>query len=325
MSAPASPVNSPQKSAIVSIADQSTRLDSTLDTTLGLSKYLSDSSLERSKNLTLPSYTQLLLDAKDTEPGPGQYPLPSSIGAQLDSTKESGPAAPMLAKNAKSWSKVFLGKQQQSMFLCRDSPGAVYNPKVLPSGGAIRLGKGTGRKSRSYETISPGPIYEVCGDPGKDSKSASMGYGERKQHLVGDPAIDCGPGTYDVASFIDHEHLSKSFGASYNDYPPIMQELVGRTSPGPGMCRYDFGKNLPQYRFSGKVKFGTGSRPRPRRNTNPPPGAYNAHKQYSVAKDACIDSQVWNYRAHRFGKPSMKPRMDLKRDAAYKELSWMMN
>jgi hypothetical protein len=86
--------------------------------------------------MTLPSYTQLLMEAKDTEPGPGQYPLPSSLGAQVDSTKESGPAAPMLAKNSKAWSKVFLGKQQQSMFLCRDSPGAVYNPKVLPSGGA---------------------------------------------------------------------------------------------------------------------------------------------------------------------------------------------
>jgi hypothetical protein len=231
----------------------------------------------------------------------------------------------MLAKNAKSWSKVFLGKQQQSMFLCRESPGAVYNPKVLPSGGAIRLGRGTGRASRNYETISPGPIYRVRSDPGKDAKSASMGYGERKQSLVGDPAIDCGPGTYDVPTFIDNEHLSKSFGVSYNDYPPIMQELVGRTSPGPGMCKYDFGKNLPQYRFSGKVKFGTGTRPKPRRNTNPPPGAYNAHLQYGVANGKCIDSQVWNYPSHRFGKPSMKPRLDLKAMKTYAEISWIMN
>jgi hypothetical protein len=307
---------------LVSIADQSTRLDTTLGTTLG--KSISDSSLQRSKNLVLPSVASLQ-ELKDTEPGPGQYPLPSSLGPQLESTKDSGPAAPMLAKNAKSWNKVFLGKQQQNIFLCRDSPGAVYNPKVLSKGGCINLGKTVGRAARSFETISPGPIYKVREDISKSCRSASMGYGERKQHLVGDPHIDCGPGTYDVPTFIDNEHLSKSFGIGYGDYPPLGSELVGRTSPGPGFCRYDFGKNLPQYRFSGKVKFGTGSRPRPRRNTNPPPGAYNAHKQYSVAKDACIDSQVWNYRAHRFGKPSMKPRMDLKRDAAYKELSWMMN
>jgi hypothetical protein len=231
----------------------------------------------------------------------------------------------MLAKNSNAWSKVFLGKQQQSMFLCRDSPGAVYNPKVLPSGGAINLGRTVGRKSRSYETISPGPIYHVETVTGRDAKSASLGYGERKQALNGDPHIDCGPGTYDVPSFIDNEHLSKSFGISYADYPPLLKELVGRTSPGPGICKYDFGKNLPQYRFSGKVKFGTGSRPRPRRNTNPPPGAYNAHHQYSVSKGKCIDSQVWNYQAHRFGKPSMKPRLDLKAMKTYAEISWMMN
>lgn len=37
-----------------------------------------------------------------------------------------------------------------------------------------------------------------------------------------------------------------SFGIAYSDYPPLGSELVGRTSPGPGLCKYDFGKNLPQ-------------------------------------------------------------------------------
>jgi hypothetical protein len=152
-----------------------------------------------------------------------------------------------------------------------------------------------------------------------------MGSGERKGQTFGDPHIDVGPGMYDVPSCLQADHLAKSFGISYADYGPLEKELLGRESPGPGIGKLDFGKNLPQYRFSGASKMGSGSRPKPKRNTNPPPGAYNAHKQYSVAKGKCIDSQVWNYPAHNFGKPSMKPRLDLKQMKMWSEIGWAMN
>ena len=58
----------------------------------------------------------------------------------------------------------------------------------------------------------------------------------------------CGNSTdsYAFAFFLQTVFPLRSFGIGYGDYPPLGSELVGRTSPGPGFCRYDFGKNLPQ-------------------------------------------------------------------------------
>lgn len=310
------PASSPKSNALVSVADQSTAVNTTFGS---FSKSQSESSLRKSTQIQMPSMAMLYEDPADNEPGPGTYALPSAIGTQPSSTKQSAPSPPMLAKNAHSWSKVFMSKYQQSVFLCRDSPGAVYNPKLPKQTRNVRFGRGAERAPKGmYNTDSPGPVYEVVGEPGKHAKVATFGVGNRKNFLCGDPHIDVAPGEYDPPSCFDGEHLAKSFGISYDEYGPTAKELLGRESPGPGLYTENFGKNLPQYRFSGRAKMGKGLRPQPKRSQNPPPGAYEI-THYSVAKPKCVDSQVWNYPAHNWGKPSMRGRFDFKMSRAWSE------
>merc|ERR1712096_585413 len=153
----------------------------------------------------------------------------------------------------------------------------------------------------------PGPIYDVA-RRADDCRTTSLGIGDRS---VKEPNRNpTGPGQYDILSCfetLDKGCMSFGLGGPNHMNPGPSnneKELMGRESPGPGKYTENFGENLPQYRYSGRTTFAKGVRPGLKKTLGLGPGAYNPQDIKTIAKSHCVDSSVWSYPAHRFGKPS---------------------
>jgi len=306
-----------------------------LDKTLPLAKSRSAGHLSRTtdsggnnRTQPLPSFAALCEDYVDPEPGPGSYEMPSCFGHQVESTKQSGQEAPILAKNAHSWSKVFIDKNMSCEFLCTASPGAVYHLKPTLSKVAVKFSRGK-RADPASKSESPGPVYHVETKIGA-CRSTKFAQGSRfLRSRSAEPGND--PGKYSLPGCLDGEKQAKTFGESFAAYEKVYQEgadkaFMGKASPGPGSYKCDFGRKLPQYHCSGRTVFSKAPQhAKAKKTIGQGPGAYNNHEVNSVARLTCCDSKVWNYPAHNFGKPSLKPRLDFKRLRQWENSTWGLN
>jgi hypothetical protein len=277
-----------------------------------------------------PSYTSLWADPDDPEPGPGAYEVLSSFGNQPESTKLTGFSSSLTAKHSKAWAKVLISKHHNSELLCRESPGAgTYQPKLLKSNASVKFGGG--QRSNIAGNVggrSPGPVYEVRSKP-EANTNTKFGQDDR---FGNDRPPTLGPGQYEALTQFDGSRLAKSFGCSFEAYRKVKtegieRELRGRTSTGPGVYQENFGKNLPNYTFSGVRSFPRAERMKHRTQATtrvPGPGAYDNVKVMEVAKGDCASSTIWNQSCRSFGKPSTKPRLDFKQLRLFSNTTWGM-
>lgn len=251
-----------------------------------------------------PSFSSLIVEPDDLEPGPGTYELPRTFGYQHLSTNLSQPQLSLTAKHEKSWDKVFITKDHQMVLLARGTPGpGTYDASgdATKSQARIRFGTARARGALSDTAFrAPGPVYDVTGDPETVEKKQKFGKDHRFESAHA--GIGAAPGQYEAETVFNGSRLSKSFGCSHRAYdkvrfPGSERLMLCKASPGPGA--------LQPFTNSGKsISFCRAERMGMASGAGPGPGAYDNHeKAYPHSK---------NRACYGFGKPSAKGRMDYK-------------
>jgi len=249
-----------------------------------------------------PSFASIFSEPVDFEPGPGQYDVPGSIGTQAQSKDETFPSVSILAKHASSWSKVYISKGHA--IKARDTPGpGSYMPALQPSESSVRFGTAV-RKEISYETPSPGPVYDIR----RSASDSNFGAGKFSldDRWRGHTEFGAtGPGQYNQeATFDGTKGMRKSFAVGHRAYdrvrfPGCDRVNLGRQSPGPGQfrhwqpgqrrCAFPRSQRKPLY-DGGSVGASVG------------PGSYS------------IDSAL-RQTSYGFGKPSVRARFSWKQNS----------
>lgn len=264
-----------------------------------------------------PSFSSLYVEPEDLEPGPGTYDIPTGLGYQHVSTRQSVPSISLTAKHDKSWAKVMITKAHNDAFKCRGTPGpGTYVPNLPENQARIRFGTGKRKPLADANFRAPGPVYEVRGVP--DNPPAQVRFGKADRFSDGASLANqlgsAGPGQYELATVFDGVKHAKSFGASHRAYdhvrfPGSDKEGVGKQSPGPGAMKQFF--NDGQH-----VGFGRAER-LPKDNAGkraPGPGAYEAHNRaYPFSR---------NQSCYSFGRPHAKGRMDWKKAGKATNTTW---
>lgn len=260
-------------------------------------------------------------DEPDTDPGPGSYECFSSFGKQGPSGQPTAPCYSFLPKHEKSWSKVFITKGHQGVTCGKDTPGAIYKPKMTSSEASVNFPKGA-RKSPANITSGPGRWYDVRDTPNKpaQAKGHKTDFGTSARFVIpGQNAKpNIAPGQYEIKGALDMGLKAKSFGTSFRAYDKVLlnsdQHLVnlGRASPGPGHYRQDFGKDGFSFAMGKDMKL------RPVKLSDTPtnvgPGVYRPEDVVSLEKLDTGVSSVRNPPNAAFGKPRRKRwRFDFKK------------
>ncbi|KAF4719447.1 hypothetical protein FOZ62_031926 [Perkinsus olseni] len=189
-------------------------------------------------------------------PGPGAYDVPlDSVGCpQVRSHWRNEPSVPILAKNERSWSRVYITKVHSKAVKGLDAPGVgTYES----GGGSLRRDKAISFALSQRPDLStqlgvgdresPGPGYVDTRDKYVDGNVAlkprsSVVFSSGKRFSKG-PAngLEVGPGQYgDVGeSAIDPKRQRKSFSVGHRAYdkvkrPGCEEENKGRAGSGPG-------------------------------------------------------------------------------------------
>ncbi|KAF4672145.1 hypothetical protein FOL47_000862 [Perkinsus chesapeaki] len=189
-------------------------------------------------------------------PGPGAYDVPlDSVGCpQIRSHWRNEGGVPILAKNEKSWSRVYITRSHAKAVKGLDAPGVgTYDS----DGSTLRKDKGvTFAISRRPDLStqlgvgdreSPGPGYVDIRDKYVDGNvalkpSSSVAFSFSNRFSKGAPnGLMVGPGQYgDVGeTAINPKRLCKSFSVGHRAYdkvkrPGCEEENKGRASRGPG-------------------------------------------------------------------------------------------
>eukprot|EP00392_Amoebophrya_sp_AT5.2_P006663 g6675.t1 len=218
------------------------------------------------------------------------------LATAAQSKDETFPSVSILAKHASSWSKVYISKGHA--IKARDTPGpGSYMPALQPSESSVRFGTAV-RKEISYETPSPGPVYDIR----RSASDSNFGAGKFSldDRWRGHTEFGAtGPGQYNQeATFDGTKGMRKSFAVGHRAYdrvrfPGCDRVNLGRQSPGPGQfrhwqpgqrrCAFPRSQRKPLY-DGGSVGASVG------------PGSYS------------IDSAL-RQTSYGFGKPSVRARI----------------
>lgn len=270
-----------------------------------------------------PSYASLYGDVEDLEPGPGSYDMPSGLGLQHESMKDTIPQISLTAKHSKAWSKAWISKDHLQELLARDTPGpGTYMPEILQTQAGVRFGtskrRGLNEGAGGKVEASPGPaLYDIRGDIrtdcGRTRRFGRAGRWAQDAIEAAGMQQDTGPGQYESGTAFDGVRLSKSFGVSHRAYdkvrfPGADRLNYGRLSPGPGPFK--------EYEISGKeYSFSRATRPSMASAIRGPgPGQYDNHEK--------VPLDVRRKPAFGFGKPSAKGRLDWKVMRQHSNSQW---
>lgn len=262
----------------------------------------------------MPSQSSQYIEVEDLEPGPGTYDVPTSLGHQLLSGKESFRQTSLMAKHDKSWAKVMISKDHLSSLKARDTPGpGTYQPQLLNSHARVRFGSGKRPSFHDNTFRSPGAVYDVCGDP--ENTKANIRFGKAQRFHQESALADTGPGQYENKTVFDGANLAKSFGASHRAYdrvrfPGSERMNIGMASPGPGTAKpFNNDGHAPSFSKAERL-------PKPEGRRAPGPGAYENHERpYPFSR---------NQSCYSFGRPPAKGRMNWKQMGMFQNSVWGM-
>eukprot|EP00388_Colpodella_angusta_P023658 GDKJ01060986.1.p1 GENE.GDKJ01060986.1~~GDKJ01060986.1.p1 ORF type:complete len:330 (+),score=42.73 GDKJ01060986.1:38-991(+) len=275
--------------------------------------------------LSVPSFHSVYaqLEEDDDEPGPGKYVLPGSIGVQVQSQRENAPTVSLAGRNEHSWSRVYISKAHRAAMTGKDTPGAgTYRPKLQKTEkGLIRFGSAE-RFNTLHSSDTPGPEYDVRGDPASQSNTP---FPKASRFLSLSGGVSVGPGHYDTASSSFIGSKAQSFSGALESWkkvalPGFDRQYLGTESPGPGAPF-----NLTCDKFSRKVSFAKSERMPNNYGDNPGPGAYSWTEAVDFAKLKSANSNFKNPSSTKFGTPSARSRLDFRKLASFQNSTWGLN